>query len=649
MPFQNPQLPLMDLLRDVRHGKLQLPDFQREYKWDDDRIRSLLSTLTLGHPMGVIMILETGGDETRFKPRPISGAAVDGDKEPDHLLLDGQQRMTSLFQALGSGRPVETTDSRKKRLRRWYYLDVDLALGDPADRDEAVVSVPEDRVMRSDFGRHVDLDLTSRANEVRAAMFPLDLAYNTGEAMGWLAAYLIEGDEQSRAERLGIFQRFQAEVLTPMHSYAVPAIELPKETTKEAVCTVFEKVNTGGLALNVFELLTAMFAGNKAYYDKRGHDFRLNEEWEALRKRLATKPVLRSVQSSDFLQGITLLVSRERRESARLAGTTGKELPAITARRADILKLQLTEYEERARPLEEAFMWAADFLAGEHIFHANDLPYRTQLVPLACLRVLIGKGIDTYGTAARIRQWYWCGVLGEQYGGSVETRFARDVERVPVWATDQSAPVPETVSSAGFRESRLLSLKTRNSSAYKGVHALLMRNGANDWAKNVEMGMANFVTLNVDIHHVFPYAWCQSHDIDSNQRDSIINKTPLSAETNRRIGGRAPSGYLKSLETHTGLEAAQLDKLVAGHHIDTDALRADDFEGFFSRRMNALVGLIEEATGKTVVRDLSQPDPTPTAASNDLPEQYETESDDTGDAALAELLTEEEDRGASWP
>jgi uncharacterized protein with ParB-like and HNH nuclease domain len=74
MSFQSPQLPLADLLQQVRGGKLQLPDFQREYKWDDDRIRSLLSTLTLGHPMGVLMMLETGSKHTRFKPKMLAGA-----------------------------------------------------------------------------------------------------------------------------------------------------------------------------------------------------------------------------------------------------------------------------------------------------------------------------------------------------------------------------------------------------------------------------------------------------------------------------------------------------------------------------------------------------------------------------------------------
>ncbi|GAA4243257.1 DUF262 domain-containing protein [Dactylosporangium darangshiense] len=115
-------------MQEVRQGKLQLPDFQREYKWGDDRIRSLLSTLTLGHPMGVLMMLLTGNDRVRFKPKALAGVTAAETAIPQHLLLDGQQRMTSLFQALGPGARFRAAggDHRRpgKRLSRWYYMDI---------------------------------------------------------------------------------------------------------------------------------------------------------------------------------------------------------------------------------------------------------------------------------------------------------------------------------------------------------------------------------------------------------------------------------------------------------------------------------------------------------------------------------------------
>src|SRR5690348_2923848 len=97
-----------------------------------------------------------------------------------------------------------------------------------------------------------------------------------------------------------------AAVIQPASSYAIPAIELDNATSKSAVATVFEKVNTGGLPLNVFELLTATFAGDKAYYDAHGTDFRLNDDWQETTAKFAAYPVLAAVENTDFLQAVTM-------------------------------------------------------------------------------------------------------------------------------------------------------------------------------------------------------------------------------------------------------------------------------------------------------------------------------------------------------
>ncbi len=119
MLFETNPVDLSELVAKARSGKIQLPDFQRRWKWDDERIVSLLATVTLGYPLGVMMTLETGGSGIRFKPRPLDGTDVQPGTEPSELLMDGQQRLTSLFQALASGKPVDTMDARGKKLLRW--------------------------------------------------------------------------------------------------------------------------------------------------------------------------------------------------------------------------------------------------------------------------------------------------------------------------------------------------------------------------------------------------------------------------------------------------------------------------------------------------------------------------------------------------
>lgn len=589
MPFDNPQLSLGTLLTRIEQGKVQLPDFQRSWKWDVDRIASLIASISLGHPIGVVMKLEVGGADVRFKPRVLAGVDADAAGEPEELILDGQQRLTSLYQALQSARVVDTYDPRGKRLKRWFYLDIAAALDPTVDREDAVIAIPEDRVVRTDFGRKIEADYRTLDAEIAAGVFPLWRVLDNVKVFEWGAAYTQSGhhDHAAASER---WNRLLSEVIGQFMSYTVPAIVLKMDTPKEAVCTVFEKVNTGGVALNVFELLTATFAAD---------NFRLNDDWTTRRQQLRKQPVLHGVESTDFLQAVSLVATARRRERALADGADA--IPAVSCRRKEILKLSLQDYRGAVDEVTNGFLWAARFLAQQKVFHARDIPYRTQLVPLAALRALEGSSLESHSASASIEKWYWCGVLGELYGGATETRFARDIEEVPVWL--QGGVEPRTVRDAAFETSRLFTMRTRNSAAYKGIHALLMRKGSKDWVKNLDVDTASFFSQSIDIHHVFPKAWCAANNVDTSRCDSIVNKTPLSYDTNRTLGGRAPSSYLATVRARTALSDDALHDLFARHEIDLAALESDDFEKFFETRTDALKQVIASAMGKNVVED----------------------------------------------
>ncbi|MFI5734016.1 DUF262 domain-containing protein [Kribbella sp. NPDC051587] len=502
--------------------------------------------------------------------------------EPDWLLLDGQQRLTSLTQALTGTGVVDTEDSRGKRLARRYYVHIKTALAGDDRIDEAVVSIPGDGVVRTNFGKTIVLDLSDEDKEREHGYFPLRLLFSGAQTVNWLFA-LPDG---SGAD-------FHANVIGPASTYNIPAIELDTATSKSAVATVFEKVNTGGLPLNVFELLTATFAGDKAYYDAHGEDFRLNDDWRETKQALAAYPVLDHLENTGFLQAIGLLASYH--------GPT-----ATTAKKEDILRLELTDYLAWAPKVREALKWVAGFLDAQNIHTARDVPYPKQIVPLATIRVVLGEDADIHGVRKALQQWYWCGVLGELYGAAIECRFARDLEQVPAWARASGDGVarPKTIDDASFVESRLHSMRTRNSAAYKGVYALLMGQHTVDWLMNQPFNKAHFLDMQVDIHHVFPKAWCIKNEIDEELRESIVNKTPLAKRTNIKLSGHAPSIYLSALETQVGIPADELDAIIAAHQIDVAALRENRFLDFFVARRAALCALIQEAMGKSVAHDI---------------------------------------------
>jgi hypothetical protein len=202
-----------------------------------------------------------------------------------------------------------------------YYLDIQNCLDPSADRYDAILSLPPERRITSDFGRKVELDLSNRELEWQASMLPADLVFDSSEWQKWTMGYQkFHGYTQAKMELLSDFTQI---VWLPLQQYKLPVIELLKGTPKEAVCQVFEKVNTGGVSLTVFELLTATFAAD---------DFRLRQDWEArqarMRDAIPLSRVLHQVSETEFLMAITLLGSLRRYRSN---GT------AVSCKRRDIL------------------------------------------------------------------------------------------------------------------------------------------------------------------------------------------------------------------------------------------------------------------------------------------------------------------------
>jgi len=102
--FQTNPFDLYKLLEECQSGILQLPDFQRSWVWDEERIRSLLASISRSFPVGALMTLNSGGS-VNFMPRPVEGAPAEAKNAlPQSLLLDGQQRMTSMYQVTLRGK-----------------------------------------------------------------------------------------------------------------------------------------------------------------------------------------------------------------------------------------------------------------------------------------------------------------------------------------------------------------------------------------------------------------------------------------------------------------------------------------------------------------------------------------------------------------
>lgn len=592
---------LNDILKKVIEGKLQLPDFQRGWVWDNSHIKSLLVSISRSFPVGAVMLLETGGD-VKFQVRPVENVDLKNkDIQPEELILDGQQRLTSLTQVLMLDKPVKTFDEKGRLIKRLYYIDIEMALS--GNLEEAFVSVEEDRIVRTNFGRDIKkitnekgdeilLDFSSTQKECKAFFFPCNKILNSDE---WEESLF-----ENAPENIPKYMQFRKKVLDAFRKYAVPVIKLDRDNSKEAVCLVFEKVNTGGVPLSVFELVTATFAaeGYNLRDDWYGHPER--NPIGRFQRLFDKESILKVIEPTDFLQAISLLSTLQKRKIDIKENKSGKLVSAISAKRSAILAMSLEEYKQWTNKVEHGFLLAAKFLRKECFFFTKDLPYRTQLVPLATILSLLNERWLEPKIYEKLTQWFWCGVLGELYGGAVETRIANDLEDFVNWLTDNHHEV-RTIQEASFQAQRLVTLRSRLSAAYKGLNILVLRDGAQDffWKESIQNLDVEEVAL--DIHHIFPKKWCEENKKSVKVYDSILNKTPISYKANRMIGGKAPSKYLEDLQNHKTvmINNEVMNQILESHLISIDAIRNDNFELFIENRKNDLLGLITRVMGKS--------------------------------------------------
>lgn len=473
------------------------------------------------------------------------------------------------------------------KIKRWYYIDMAKAMDENYDLEEAIISVNEKKQITEDFGRRILLDLSREEFEYKNLMYPVCM----------IDDYSVWRKEFNKywkydGEKMAFWDEFEDKVINSFNKYMLPVIIMKKENPKEAVCQVFEKVNTGGVSLTVFELLTATFAAD---------EFDLKMDWQKIKDQFKDYKLLANVSNTDVIQAITLLATYYRKKNYLEQNTSDEDAPAVSCKRKDMLELTLQDYLKYRDSIVNGFIKASKILFENHIFTARDLPYNTQLIPMSAILAVLGDKIDNISNKKKLMQWFWCGVFGELYGSANETRYALDLPQVVDWIENNSSQ-PKTVYDANFSPSRLHTLRTRNSAAYKGVYALLMDDETKDWLSGTKIDFNTYFSDSIDIHHIFPVAWCVKNGISRDEYNCIINKTPLSGRTNRIVSGDAPSKYLVRVKKYAGVNDVEFEDILKSHVLTPEFLYTDDFEKFFKDRKEKILQRIERAMNKPIPR-----------------------------------------------
>lgn len=564
---------LAELVEQARSGLLTLPEFQRNFVWWRQSIESLLDSLLRGHYIGSLLFLETDKEHMPFGYRPMAGlppTSSDG-VHPADLVLDGQQRITALHYAFSA----PDLPLRGVWFPYRFFLDLE-SVENLEEAEEAVYSA------RADLGWVKQLEQRETQYEWQTLPFTELLDWEN-----WSVGYvkwLFEKDQEAGMTFISGQQARWNDAVWRIRDARVPVVTLPKVKPDDyrrvrEICDVFVKLNSAGIKLTVFDLLTARLHPEVKLHDLWAHSL---QSFPLLRRFAGGEPDLEAAEPEDF--GVLLL-----RTVALLRGQEVKS--------KKLIELDKTGFEEdwnrACAGMEKALERVISTSEGGFgAFGRRWLPYKTALPVLAALTARFGEeNVGAEGRAA-MRRWYWGSVFLNRYAGATESLMYQDFNELWQYVRDgESEPAvlaevrAEILDNPGFS---LRGVSRQGAAAYKGVMNLVALSGARDFAHND--GIAFY---DLDDHHIFPQKFLKTKfKLEGSEANTIVNRTLIVDSTNKKISSKSPSTYLETV-----IPDEHREDILASHLIESEALQAmkeDDYEGFLASRERALISLIKE-------------------------------------------------------
>lgn len=549
---------LKELLGEIHSRNAVLPDFQRDFVWEPGATQELIVSIANNYPAGSILrVRDTHGF---FACREFEGAPQLDHGKHTFLVLDGQQRLTSLYQAFfGVG-------------EHRYYLDLKKLI-DGEDFDDAI------------FYRRATTKWAQRREDfaVQAEELILPLRVLLGAPGGfskWSRKVARQLPDQERIALEDSFYEIEEKWLRTIDDYLFPVVTLSDETDAAALCTIFETLNRTGVKLSVFELLTARFWP---------HEINLRELWDTAR---TTYPVLErfGVDPYYVLQAIALASRR-----------------APSCKRGDVLNLAAPDIQTWWERAVAGLAVGLEILRDDcKVVLPKWLPYQTMLIPLAAVLARAGhsKSPEAGARREKIKRWFWCAVFGQAYESSPNSQAAKDFTELVAWLEGEG--MPECVASIRFDPHTLRDVTPRQRAIYRGTVCLVLRNGARDFHTQAVITGKLMQEEGIDDHHLFPSSYLEKHQgiQAARRRDCVLNRTLIDRTTNQIISDKAPSKYLAEIKATTGFPFAD----VLGSHLlpngEDSPLLSDDYEAFLSWRESRLWKEIQSVTGLTEPSDL---------------------------------------------
>lgn len=593
---------LNTLIDRLKEGKFVIPDFQREFEWQPWDIRELMRSIFLDYYIGSLLLWKSTKESyLTLSCEPIEG--FDGEGKPEFIVLDGQQRLTAMYYAFLA------TDKKlpKRESIAFFYISVDKLMNE----------IYDEAFNYEWISRRTKKILSDRNAQYLTHMFPLSIIGAGGwDLYGWVQGYeqfwlarakehLDDNDEHLAEEAINHAENakeFGSHLKGITEQYQVSYIELDKDLEIDKVCDIFTQINSRGVRLDVFDLMNALL---------KPKDLQLKWMWRAAAPRLEF--VDTEKMNVYILQVMSIL--RQGYCSPKylyflLPGQEKSIREPDGTRRKEILIPSVKDFEKRWNNAVKALEDAIKILRHPQEFGAISskyLPYVSILPVFAALQSHVKslpspKQLDAQ---RKIRRWYWSAVFTNRYSGAVESTSARDFVDMKAWFENDSAePALIQDFKSRFKSLDLRTEIKRGTSVYNGIFNLLVLQGARDWMTG---NVPQYDDL--DDHHIVPASWGAKNLEKKNSVHTILNRTPLTANTNRKIiNDRLPNEYLPELIRDNGENAVR--EILDSHFISPTAqeilLRIPftnkDFEEFIAERQRTFHEAIENLLIKERLR-----------------------------------------------
>ena len=588
MEVGKPQMEKLSFLFEgISKGIIRLPDFQRDFRWEAGQITELIVTLLRGYPAGNLLFLEE--KENPFIKSKFFEGITQKQVTEKYLVLDGQQRLTSLFQSLNE---ISELDNYVHIVGNKYVrFFIDLEKLEKEEYDECVEYFSKRKIRMKNLE-----DITTQIN---SGFLPLNILFNDDKLEKWVHSYArqkISPDtkpEEATDKILDLVANFKSKFLKEgkplwnVRNYEFPVVYLPQTLDEEAVCVIFEKLNTSGAPLNIFEILTAKFYSKGI--NLRDLWSKAKEDYEILDENNFSKDKKDTQLAIQILKAILLRKNLPK-------NIEDDKFGRMECKRKNLLKmLTVEDINNGWNEVVKYFSKTLEMLRNEYGCPNNNyLPYITMLTPICVLLEYIDKNLDEKEEALRkIERWYWCSVFSERYSSGTDTKSKEDVEEVIKWIRGEKEPK----AIRDFNVDDLNLIYTTKGAVYKSILNIVLKNKSLDFLLNREMLNAIISSEKVHVHHIFPNRWVLNNvtpETKMEGKDSIINKTFLFESTNEEIKDKSPKKYCELIIQKLGEKKFKM--IMESNFIPINPMLKNDFEEFKNERRNLIMEQIWKLT-----------------------------------------------------